>query len=100
MLIAKRNSQEDSILEGCVPPDWKPYMLQFQWPQPDAALWGTLPDLSQRGTLPCDLFHDEFDVSPHPVNRQMPVKQYLPANVFARGVNWQKVNVASVCVPH
>ena len=41
-------------------------------------------------TLPCDLSHDAFDVtytpSP-PVDRQMLVKHYLPATLFADGNN-------------
>ena len=38
----------------------------------------------ERGTLPCELSHDAFDVSYPPVNRQMPVKA-LPSHNFC---NW------------
>ena len=30
--------QQDSILVGCIPLAWKPYMLQFQWRPPDVTL--------------------------------------------------------------
>ena len=37
---------QESIPVGCVPPAWKSYVFQFQWPPADVAPWygGTLPE--------------------------------------------------------
>ena len=39
--LAKISFKIEIIPVRCVPPAWKPYMLQFQWPPPDVAPTGS-----------------------------------------------------------
>ena len=45
--VHKYYSKQESIPVGCVPPTWKPYMLQVQWPPPDVVLGGGGPGMNK-----------------------------------------------------
>ena len=98
--------KQDSITVECVLPAWKPYMLQFQW-FPNEQVWtglhhqmslavGPRSAAQERvpyltfprgwGTVPCDLSHDAFDVTPLGTDRHL-WKDHLSAKVFAGGKN-------------
>ena len=99
---------QESIPVVYIPPAWKPYVLQRQWPRPDIALggpkwtslqWsqpgvnfgGGVPGLMsrgypawpflRRGTLLCDLSHNAFGVTSLWTDRCL-WQHYLPAKVF------------------